>query len=58
VKVDIVRMNKIRMVKRITKRWPVAIRKIGRPRIRWKVDFRMDLGTMKTRNWGKMAMER
>ena len=40
-------MNKKRMVKRITKWRPVAVRRIGGPRIRWEVEVREDLGKMK-----------
>jgi len=43
VKADIVRTNKRRMVKRITKWRPVAVRRIGRPRIRWEVEVSEDL---------------
>jgi hypothetical protein len=43
-------------VKRITKRRPTAVRKIGRLRLGWK-DVREDLGQMKTQNWSKMTTD-
>jgi hypothetical protein len=46
------------MVKRITKWRPVAVRRIGRPRTKWEVEVRQDLGKTKIRNWGKTGMER
>ena len=45
-------------MKRITKRRPTAVRKIGRPRLGWEDDIREDLGQMKTQNWSKMTMDR
>jgi len=41
-------MHKERPVKRITKRRPIAVRKIGRPKLGWEDDVRKDLGQMKT----------
>jgi hypothetical protein len=46
------------MVKRITEWRPIAVRRIGRPRLRWEDDVRVDLGKMKIRNWSEMAMDR
>jgi len=37
---------------------PVALRRIGRPSVRWEGDVRADLGKMKIQNWCKMAMVR
>jgi hypothetical protein len=51
-------MNKKRMVKRITKWRPDAVRRIGRPRMRWEVEVRENLGKIKILNWGKISMER
>jgi hypothetical protein len=46
------------MVKRLTKWRPIAVRRIGRLRLRWKDDVRVDLGKMKIQNWSKMTMDR
>jgi len=54
----IVRMDKERPVKRLRKRRPTAVRKIGRPRLEWDDDVRENLGQMKTQNWSKMIMNR
>jgi hypothetical protein len=41
------------------KEWrPIALRRIGRPRLRWAGDVRADLGKMTVQNWSKMAMDR
>ena len=55
--VHIVRMDKERPVKRITKRRPIGVRKIGRTRLGQVDDVREDLGKM-TQKWSKMAMDR
>ena len=44
-------------MKIIIKRRPVAVRRIGRSRIRREDEFKEDLGNMKIRNWGKMVTE-
>jgi hypothetical protein len=36
----------------------VAVRRIGRPRLRWEEDVRADLRKMKIENWCKMATDR
>lgn len=46
------------MAKTITKWRPVALRGIGKPRIRWEVEVRRNLGKMKIRYWDKMGMKR
>jgi hypothetical protein len=51
-------MGKERTVERITEWRPIAVRRIGRQRLRWEGDVREDLGRMKIRNWSKMAMGR
>lgn len=45
----IVRMDKERPVKRITKRRPTAVRKMGRPRLGWEDNVREDLQQTKLR---------
>jgi hypothetical protein len=42
----------------ITEWRPVALRKIGRLRLRLEDDVRENLGRMKSQNWSKMAMAR
>ena len=37
---------------------PIAVRRIGRPRLRWEGDVREDMGKMKIQNGSKMAMKR
>jgi hypothetical protein len=37
---------------------PIAVRRIGRPSLRWEGDVRVDLGKMKIQNGSKMAMEK
>ena len=32
----------------------IAIRSVGRPRLRWEDDVRADLGKIKIENWSKM----
>jgi hypothetical protein len=43
-------VNKERTVKRITEWRPIAVRRIGRPRLRWEDNARADLGKMKIQN--------
>jgi len=45
-------------VERITEWRPIAVRTIGRPRLRWKGDVREDLGKMKIQNGSEVAIER
>lgn len=52
----IVRMDKERRVKRITERRPVAVRRVGRPRIRWEDYVLAGLGKMKIQNWTGMVV--
>jgi hypothetical protein len=54
----IVRMDKERAVKRITKRRGIAVRWTGRLRFRWEGDVGEGLGRIKIQNWSKMAMDR
>jgi len=42
-----------RTMKRITVWRPVAVRRIGRPKLRWEDDARDDLGKMKIWYWSK-----
>ena len=56
--IHIVRMNKERMVKRKTEWKPIAVRRIGRPRLRWDDDVKADMGKMKIQHWSKMAVGR
>jgi len=51
-------MGKERTVRRITEWRPLAVRRIGRQRLRWEGDVIEDLGRKKFRNWSKMAMDR
>ena len=51
-------MGKEWTVKRITEWRAIAVRKIGRPRVRWEDDVREDLGKMEIQNWSKMAVDR
>jgi hypothetical protein len=51
-------MDEERTVKRIIEWRPIAVRRIGRPRLTWEDDFRADLGKMKIENWSKMATDR
>jgi len=37
---------------------PIAVRRIGRLRLKWENHVRKDLGNMKIQNWSKMAMDR
>ena len=46
----IVRLDKERMVKRITEWRPPVVRMIDRSRLRWEVDVKVDLGKMKIQN--------
>jgi hypothetical protein len=45
----IARMDKERMVKRITEWRPTEVRRIGRVRLRWEDDVTMDLGKLRFR---------
>ena len=54
----IVRIDKERTVKRVTEWRPIAVRRIGRPRLRWEDDVRAGLEKMKIQNWSKMAVDR
>jgi hypothetical protein len=58
IKAHILRMDKQRTVKRITEWRPIAVRRIGRPRLRWEDDVRADLEKMRIQNWSKMARDR
>jgi hypothetical protein len=42
----------------ITEQWSIAVRRIGKPRIRWEDDVSTDLGEMKIQNLSKMAVDR
>jgi len=50
----IIRMDEERTMKRITVWRPDAVRRIGRPKLRWENDVREDLGEMKIWYWGKI----
>ena len=54
----VVRMDKERVVKRITEWRPIAVRRIGRPTWRWEDDVKANIEKMKILNWGKMPMDR
>jgi hypothetical protein len=54
----IVRMDKERAVERIVECRPIAVRRIGRLRLRWEGDDGEGLGRMNIQNWSKMAMDR
>jgi len=43
-------------VTRITEWTPVAVMRIGRPRLRWADDVRVGVGKTKIQNWSKMAV--
>jgi len=45
-------------VKRITQCRPIAVRRIGRPRLRVEDAVREDMGSMKIKHWSKMDMDR
>jgi len=51
-------MAKVRTVKRITERRGIAVRRIGRPSVRWEDGVRQDLGKMEIQNWSRMAVDR
>ena len=52
------RQAKERKMERITWwRW-IAVKRIGRSRLKWKNDIREDLGRIKIRNKLKMAIDR
>jgi hypothetical protein len=36
---------------------PIGIRKIGRPKLRWKDDVMQDIKTLGVKNWRNLAME-
>ena len=42
----------------VTEWRPIAVRRAGRPELRWENDVRADLGRMKIRDWSKMAKNR
>jgi hypothetical protein len=42
----------------LTEWQPVAVRRSGRPSLRWEGDVRVDLGEMNIQNWCKVAMDR
>jgi hypothetical protein len=50
--------GKERTVKILAEWRPIALSRIGRPRLRWEDDVREFLGKMKTQYWSKMAMGR
>jgi len=52
-----VRMDKERLEKRIRNRRRIAVRRIGKRRLRWEVDG-AELGNMKIQNWSKMPIDR
>jgi hypothetical protein len=49
-------MNNEREVRRKTERRPIAVRRVGRPRLRWD-EVRSDLGKLWIQNWSKMATD-
>jgi hypothetical protein len=51
-------MEKERTVKRITECRGIAVRRIGRPRVRWEDDVREDLGKIEVQNCSQMAVDR
>jgi len=51
-------MEKERTLKRITECRGIAVRRIGRPRVRWEDDVREDLGKMEVQNCSQMAVGR
>jgi len=46
------------VVKRITQCRPIAVRRIGRLRLRLEDDVREDMGSMKFQNWSKTDIDR
>jgi len=54
----ILQMYEEMAVERIAEWRPIVVRRIGRPRLRWKGDDREDLEKMKMQNGNKIAMER
>jgi hypothetical protein len=36
----------------------IAVRRVGRPRLRWEDDVRVDMGKMKIQDWRMMAVDR
>ena len=54
----IVRMDNERTPKIVGDWRPIAVRRIGRKRLRWESDVREDLGNMKIQNWTEMHMNR
>jgi hypothetical protein len=55
---QILRTYKERTVKIIRERKPTAVRKFGRPRLKWEDHVKADRGKMKTENWSKMATDK
>ena len=54
-----IRMDKKRTAKRKTAEWTSpAVRSIGRLRVRWENDVRVDLAKINIHNLSKMAMDR
>jgi hypothetical protein len=55
---NIVKIDKERMVTRITEWRPTVVRRIGRTKLQWNDDVREDPGKIKIQNWSKMALDR
>jgi hypothetical protein len=53
----IIYMAKESMVERITEWRPIAVRRIGRPRLKWQDDI-AHMGKMKIQNCSKISMDR
>jgi hypothetical protein len=51
-------MNKERTVRTITQWRRIAVRRIGRPSLKWEDNFRADVGKMKIQNWSKVSMDK
>jgi hypothetical protein len=55
---DVICMDNIRTVKKVFNTKPIAIRKIGRPKLRWEDDVIQDIKNLVVKNWRNLAMDK
>ena len=54
----VIRMDTIRIVKKVTEWEPCSSRPVGKPRLRWLDQVEEDLKKMKVRNWREKCKDR
>jgi hypothetical protein len=54
----VIGMDNNRTVNKVFNTEPIGLRKIGRPKLRWKDDAIQDITTLGVKNWRNVAMEK